>query len=358
MSYAINNISLSSYYGRETLNEEFKEYCLKSLNLFFSHSDIKKVYEDPLFRIDTNIFNKMVRYDMTNYIVLYLSKYIGNFSASNISGNLHFGISDFGIIEGIPYFGSKIPRTFINKAISTCIKDYIRVKNSDDGSVLKWFKHNIKTVITKLKVNPLLLDDDVNDRLEKIKLNNLLVKKEWDNYQIEYSKWYSELLKYSIKLKTLINDSDIRKEIVSFIRKYIEENCITDTDYLLAIQFYESDIVIDHEINKDMLYSFSNSDPFRWLILFKDYILNEIKMRKPKVPLSRSFDINYFDFAKHMYNCRNYLVDNKCNFFKITFIIPRYPDNCILEYKDKHGNWNCKMRSIDTQGPCSKLCHD
>lgn len=50
--------------------------------------------------------NKLILKNLRLYIEYYLPKYIGNFSVSNMNGNLYFGVSDFGIIEGIPYNGN------------------------------------------------------------------------------------------------------------------------------------------------------------------------------------------------------------------------------------------------------------
>jgi hypothetical protein len=105
-----------------------------------------------------------------------------------------------------------------------------------------------------------------------------------------------------------------------------------------------------------MLNGCKDDNPLKWLIAYKDYILNIIKQNKPKQPMYKPTNINYYEFAKHISNIRNKLLTDKCEFYMITFNIPKHPNNEMVEYKDRYGKWHCKMRLIDKYGPYCKLC--
>jgi len=214
-----NNYIMGGYIGTESLDQEYKVYCMNNLQKYFDHNIIKQLFNSIQNKnlIDKKTFNRMIKNDISNYIIEYLPKYVGNFSASNISGQLHFGISDDGIIQGIPYFGHKISINFINKTIDKCFREYIRSKNGNANDVL-WLKNNTVVQIIKLNINERLLDDHYIDRLEKIcnDVNNAI--KEQEQYKKDFKNWYDTFTKFSVKLKILVNDPHIRKKIVQFIR--------------------------------------------------------------------------------------------------------------------------------------------
>jgi hypothetical protein len=342
-----NKLILGGYFGNETIDDEFKVHCLNSLSKFFDHNFIVELYENSEQKIDKKLFNKMIRFDISNNIIEYLPRYIGSFSASNISGKLHFGISDEGIIEGIPYFGHKLTKTFINKTINKCFDNYLKPKNNDQKSLL-WFRENISYKIEKLEINKLLLDDFYTERLEQLKSYVENINKEYEIFRQKFQNWYNMLMKHCVKLKILINDLNVRKEIVQFILNYgLNDNNVS----IKAIEFYNSDHLVNYEITKEMLKDKSDDNPIKWLILYKDHVAEIIKLQKPKHPIFRCNKLNYYDFAKHMSNIRNILLSKKCEFYKITFFIPQNPNNYILEYKDKYNKWHCKKRVIDKYGP-------
>lgn len=353
------NYVIGEYVGNESLEREYKVYCMNTLQKYFDHEIIKQLF-DPINKkrytnlIDKNIFNKMVRNDISKNIIEYLPKYIGNFSASNIFGQLHFGIADNGIIEGIPYFGHNMSTHFIKKTINNCFKEYLRTKDGNIDDIL-WFQNNMRINIIKLNIDNCLLNDHYIDRLEKLCDEVKKAKAEKEQYSKNFKVWYETFTKYSVKLKTLINDFNIRKEIVIFINKQYQNKNNHDKDYIKAIEFYNSNILIDYEITKEMLQDCTNDNPLKWLIDYKDYITTIIKLNKPKQPLYKIRNINYYEFAKHMYNTRNQLLKNKCKFYIITFDIPKHPNGKILEYKDKYGLWQCKIRLINKYGPFCKL---
>lgn len=353
-----SNYTLGSYFGTETLNQEFKAHCLNSIQKYFDHDIIKNIFENEISKskISKNIFNKMVNYDITNNIIEYLPKYIGNFSASNIFGQLHFGISDDGILDGIPYFKNKLNKRLIDKTIKCCFDDYLRSHNNDYNDVL-WFKKNISYELTELTIDEMSSNFDYIFRLDQLKTEVANYIREHDQYKINFEIWLKSVHKYCIKLKTLLNDMNIRKEIVEFILEQNTDN--SDKTYLKAIEYFNSNDLFVGDITHDMLKNCSDDDPLKWLVMFKDQKILAIKKNKPIQPLYKQSHINYYDFAKHLNNIRNYLMANDCKFYIITFTIPKHPTGKILEYKDKYNKWHCKMRLIDQySGPhCRNYCN-
>lgn len=350
--------TLGMYYAHESIEEEFKEYHPRNIDKFYRYDEISPIYIHPnLTTFNKKKFNNMVVHDLEEYITSYLPKYIGNYSAANMSGKLHIGISDDGIVEGIPFFGKSLPKQFIKKIVSNCFKNYLRVKKhasikTVDATVLDWFETNLSIEITELDIDPILFDNSYLDRLADLEKRQGHALEIWTEYRTKFRAWYQELCRYSIKLKTLINDFEMRKEIIQFIETYCLENKIVD-EYQEAIEFYSSDKIIDHEISLEIIEETYNNfnSPYKWLIMFKDYMVDQFRYSKPKTPLVRPVDINYLQFAKQINNIKPYLLENKCNFFVLSFVIPKDANHTLLEYRDAIDNWFCKLRTIDKHGP-------
>ena len=373
---------INSYFGTETLSIELKEFCLNSLNLFFDNLELPAIINSQNYIIDPVIFNKCVSHDLSLYIINYLPKYVCNFIASKINGQLYFGISDTGIRESIPYFGDDLPMDLINSMVKQCFNLKIRplklysesdLDGSDVGAdvgvngglgigsniepniELQWVQNNIKITVEKLTINELLLDNDHISRYEHLTHTYAKRKAQYKLYIDKYKQWHDELLAFNIKLKTMINNLDIRKKIIQFMKTEALAKNMDLSEYSTALEYFESDVLIDYDITNDTLnkqLDINNyNNHFTWLLLFKDYILNTIKHKKPKEPPSRPSDINYYGFFKHMSNIKNYLIKNSCNFFTIRFDIPLVPFDTIFEYKTLYDKWICKKRSINDYGP-------
>ncbi len=356
MSQIMHTNILGAWIGPEDLINEYKEFCLIYFEKFYNLDELSCLTNSPkLFKINTDKFNHMIRYGLKYYFD-YLPKYIGNYSVMKDTtiGKLHFGVTDGGIISGIPYFGSNLPIDIIQKLYNKVFSK-LRVSNVDEEkeqNILNWYKDNIKIEITKLEIDGSLLDNEHIKRLEKLKLIYNRLVKQWDEYNEKYKLFYCKLQKYNRKLILLINDYDIRLELIDYIINVSKEREYHDFEFQRSIIKLQSDDYIDCNITIDTIddIAFDYNNPITWLILFKDYKLNEIRKTKPRAPAERVNDFNYSLYLQNVSNIRNFLISQKCNFFKITFLIPCNSEY-VIEYSDKYGKWHKKMRLINKSGP-------
>ena len=341
--------SLCMYLQRETIDVEFKEFYLRSIRKYFEEEDIKCIYESS-YIINKKTFNNMILEDIRDYIINYLPKYICNYTASNINGYLHIGISDEGIVTGIPYFGN-LSYKFINRYINICFKEYLRSRDTGNKTIHNYYKNNIIPIISKIRIDKTLLDDHYKIRLEQLKVNQKKSVEEYNKYVNDYKEWYSQKEKYSIKLHILLNDMEIRQEILKFIVEYTEKNEFDISMYYESLMFYNSTVIIKENITVDIIKKYENdyNNYLTWLILFKDSKIEDIKKNKPINMNYRKYDLSYSLFARQMNNITPYLLSNNCNFYLITFLI-KNKNSLQLEYKDINDKWLYKKRVVDKNG--------
>jgi desulfoferrodoxin (superoxide reductase-like protein) len=360
------------YLLKESLILEFKEFFLLNIENYYSETYIKNIFINNI-NINIKLFNSMIKNNLKYYIINYLPKYICNFSLVNINSNLAqdcickstqgqlvFGISDSGIIEGIPYFGSSLPLNIIYNTIDICLSKYIKIDTNNKCSIsskINWLKKNLKIIIKKLDINEYLLDNHYLLRLNKLKENYNKAKHKYNIFIEKYKSWYLKLIKYSIKLKDLINNKNMRDEILEFIINYTYKYDYDISMYYESLIFFNSNVYIDNEITRyDIVkYQYDYNHYISWIVLFKDTMLDLIKINKPIYLDSKPIKINYVLFAKQISNIRSFLLSNNCNFFILWFEIPINNDNTIFYYKDINNNWCCKKRYINSSGEPSTM---
>ena len=355
------NLFLGSFEGQEMLNIEYKEVILETYANKVKDVVFKEIFENPAYKIDKAMFDESTILDVKHLIEKNLPKYISTFNNTGISGDLKLGFTDSGIALGAPLFGNIDIQTilpFINK----CFLSNIRVKDVDEKtniSILNQIRENIVLEIKQLTINESLLDDYYIERLEKIKADYLQSIEQFRLYRLEYMKWHSNIIRYSQKLKIIINCKEMRKEIIVYIHEIVSKKGLELDEYCGALKFYESDTLIDYDINMEVLNKEveenNYNNIFTWLILFKDTMLYRNKILKPKLPPNRIHKINYANFGKQLCNVLQHLITQNCNFYTITFKIPKPIQSYILEYKDSYGEWNCKKRIISDEGPITVL---
>jgi len=358
--------------------QEYKEFTIK-LNDYFEESDICNFLKnEPISDDFKEKFNRCCLNDLSkNYILKYLKKYI----VSMQGGALHFGIADMpSLLTGIPYFG-KIPIYDILDCVKICFEKQLRVKdvnNKTNKEVLQWFIENLNITIEKLIIDKSYIDNQYIDRLNKLIAKSAKSKLIWKKYDEKIKKWLFVFNKYVQRLRKIINDFNIRNEILKFIRKKAQYKKLKLEEYKQAIDFYKSNTIINHEITYDILrndpllptdrcintfdvkHNYNNH--FSWLVIFKDHMINKLKKNKPRHPDEHIVRFSYLDFAKYMSNIQYSLISHECNFFVITFNIPSHPSNYQLEYnniniediinkKPKNLIWYYKQRIMTENGP-------
>lgn len=341
---------LCSYYGRETVHDEFKVFCINTntWQQHFENEEVYAIFHDSAYFIDRQRFDQMIKVEIGNYFNRYFAKYVASFISSGIQGKIHIGLSDSGIIEGIPFFGN-INNVELQSHVKNCFASNIRIKNSSKNITIDNIMENVTLIFNELEQNELSHD---SDNSAYIRLYSRLDEKEkckqkWRDYQHRYKKWHDELSIHNVKLRELINMKDVQQCMINYIR---DNQSKYECDLTDVIAYYESQPVIDFDITMQMIVDIekNHQSPFYWLINYKDYKMEEIQRRKPMAPTQQPSDFNYVNFAQHMMNIRPYLLTQRCKFYTLTIAINQI-NECKLEYLDVKGEWQMKKRVMHNE---------
>lgn len=366
--YDLQTILLGHPLGGESLTREYKEFYIRSFYRFFEQNELEKLVDDPNYKLNTNAFNNLVKYELKFYFTNYFSKYCASFIASRVSGNLHFGITDDGIVEGFPFYGEHEKE--LNGYTSRIYKDAIktmRIKCKNEkmkSKIYNWYVDNTVIKITKLEICDDLIDNSYKERLDKLKERTQKIKELWAKYKSEYSEWYNTLMYYSQKLRILMNDPKIRNGVIAYIIEKTKENNIEESEYCSVLEYYRSDEMQLEDITLGDILEIkdNNSSPIKWLIEYKDDVVDKWRKKKPRAPIYMERDVDYYMYLSRMCNLVPYLKNRGCNFYNIEIQVPYNPEfekiEYSIEYQDNNGQWNCKKRVVVNGYPITVDIYD
>ena len=212
--------TLGTFYGKETVNIEFKEFCLRlSPSVIMNTNDI-------LYMIHTGKWSDKMTYlienNLKNYFEFMFPKYLASYWNSNINGNLVIGINDYGEITGIPFLNTmdessvkKMVQTYINDSIKNHIKTKVPIDTITSIISIK---------VHKLNVNIHLIEDEMKELFDTYQKKFIQFNNDMDQYVLDKSIWLGKMRQYSGKLFNSVNTTKIRKELIDFIEKYQVEN--------------------------------------------------------------------------------------------------------------------------------------
>lgn len=320
--------------GVENEEREYKIVC-------FIPTDIDNKDKVENLKSGLWIYNKIVNGTIIRYLNTFLPKYIASFSnpKSNLKyGEFYLGVNDDGIVHGIPYDGELLI-DFIKNQLEIIFDEKIRSVNNNKN------EYKEKTLIELIKLHKKDYYDYIdyyneyikNQEKEKTKLNKYL------NYK---KKWEKLFLKYICKLHEIINDPQIRIEIINFIK----DNC---KNKLLMLE-----LLVELRSNKkykpvsyNYIEKYRNDDTniFYWVTRFKDYRVSFLKSIKPINPKL------YYNDTTPSYMLSNipnmipfWLYKNKSlNIYLIKITMPgNISENNFLQYKDNvTGEWLSSYRT-------------
>jgi hypothetical protein len=137
----LGTLNIYTFVGGETLDKEYKEFCITAKDNVFSNTAIRNLLYNG-YRLENNKFNKMVYQIIEKNIRKYIAKYIGLFSKSQIEGTFYFGINDAGYTTGMPFYGI----LDINKIreIFNSIIDNLRGAYLDDRYITEYEQNKIR----------------------------------------------------------------------------------------------------------------------------------------------------------------------------------------------------------------------
>ena len=332
-------MQLGDYIGEESFDTEYKLYVENNKCSFFSNDEIVGIYEDKQ-PIPTRKHNNMTIQNTKNLLVKYLPKYTSNFSQAKINGKLYLGVSDDGIVEGIPYFGNiqEFVKDLDINNIMTQIDKCIRIRNMSHEQKSNWLNENVIVECKELDVNEYLaIDDHWKDRLIELQKEHQKQIQRWENYISKYKKWYQQVQFYSRKVNDLVNDTEIRKEMSM-------NNA--NSDRITALLSSPTQIVLlDEQFITD-------EELLRLLLVYKNIKLHEIQKQKPRRPCKKpQSTFNYINFSKMICNSRHLTYQQGAKFYLIEVSFKTFEcEENISYYENK--NWVARKRSVYNGNPC------
>lgn len=351
--------------GLETLSKEYKKVCLQDLSLFFNEKQILDLISDGI-RLNTKIFNDMMYMTIRNYINKYVPKYCGNFSKGKTSGTLFFGVDDTGIVEGFPFYGA-IDETLIKRFVRSTISNCRGVRCIDeeyvyDQDVVEWYYDNMEIDIYRLEYDGSEQEREAHvtfNKLTRLEHTEKRIGKLWKYYYDKYSDWQAKRKKYGGKLVSYLIDNEMRQDLIAHVKKVFSNDPKLDQDRLSEIlEFYSHDSEYYRHLTFTLDYIETiMSDfysPIRWLVIYKDGILTELKKIKPMHPMERPETELHLRFCCDVQFFRTFLFQRQpqeLNFYVIKITFPNLT-GAYTEYRyTEMSDWISRARISLDKGP-------
>ncbi len=314
----------------ETIYNEYKEFTLSVERL--KNLDIEDIQKYNKGYMDCRL-SDIINDSILEHIEKYFSKYYTSFNNTiDIEeGILSIGIHDANIITGIPIFNYENNKDILYKNIYDCIlKQYKNIYDEDNINIKCITNVDINIITLKKKI--LTYDDKLKhiiicfNNIQKIYKKNQRIL---EQYKKRHIKWNYLMCLYGMKLTTVLNNKNIKKEFVSYInlyyrhllKSYDDINTINITDYK------KRSVILLHE-NYDFL-----------LKKFKDDMREELKKIKPIRPnLSYKvwIETEYFRLSRLISNINSFVINKNITYVVIQIKILNSKYNKKIYYIKDH----------------------
>lgn len=348
--------------GFETKDNEYKVFNFNPLKI--SIEDSKKYLSNSVF-----CFNDSVDETLSNYIQIYLPKYLCSFfnpTSNLIKAHLYFGINDDGKVIGIPYKG-QLTTDFINHQIDKIFSTHTKFPNHD-------IKNKIRQCVTveiididksKIISNPSVKKSPYSkyvDELNKLRLANRIYKKKRDV-------WNGMFDLNNLKLCDMINDLETRKYIWEYIKiktnysnkkfknkySHLESYCDVENYWTLMSKVKSNKPFEPLEIGSMNEVYNDNLDIYKWIAVWKDSKFSMLKKAKPVKP-TKKIDSYYpiFLLSQVPKMIPEWVKKNSTlNLYVIKINFNINNNWTMLEYMDNEKQWKYSYRTILNGEPVS-----
>lgn len=257
---------LGSNLGKESLNKEYKEFCIQTqLDNIYENKEVYNIIKQG--KLDEK-FNSIIYQSIETYFNNVIPKYITSFLNAKIKGQLFLGVDDFGEITGIPFVGN-INKNIIINMFHQCLSNYI--------SNITHIEEYVELKILTLSIN--------TDLLNHNKLNLL-----WDNYQFNLKRkndeyktyyknrqnWFKKIALYEKKIVSLLNSQPSRNELCEYINMFCVDE---DVKQKLCNTLKSNQKICINNMSRD-----DEKNIFFWTCNFKDYVLSSFLKYRPSKP--------------------------------------------------------------------------
>lgn len=348
--------------GMESIDCEYKVFNFNPLILSI---------EDGLEYLSSGkfSFNDSVEETISNYIKIYLPKYLCSFfnpKSMLKQAHLYIGINDDGKVIGIPYIGT-LQENFINHLIDKIFLSHIKfpsekIKNKIRQSISVEIITVEKTKILSKSSNKKSIYSKYISELNEMKIKYTIYKKNRQN-------WNKMCDLDNLKLYDMINDLETRKYIWKYLKiktNFEKKKIINKYSHLSPYCDVYSywDLMSDVKSNKKFAplkigsmceVCDNNLDIYKWIAAWKDSKFSMLKLAKPKKP-QKTINSYYPIFllsqvTKMMPEWVKKNPELNIYVIKITFNTDGVWEN--IEYKDNENKWKTSYRTIINGNPMS-----
>ena len=339
----MNMLTLGSFLNhKETINIEFKEFCLKeSIYNLLTKQQLQSLIYDSCF---PKKFNDLIIYNIYKYLDIYLAKYASSFhnSESNKTKmSFIIGVDDDSEITGIPFKGNLINQ-HLQALQSYC--EYLIANDLGTSCCL-----SVQLHIDECQIDTDLLDDEFIK--EQLKIQHA----QQNHYKIVYRKfnkkrkqWNKAIMKYKGKLQNVFDDLEFQEEF----KEYLKE--------MKLLEKFEHEISSTYrvDLNKVTIYKYDKNTFMYWLIRFKDLKVKELLMIKPKAPLFPKLLNAEFCAITQLSNLRyRWIVNNpSLRYYALRIEIKRnrHCKHKVSFIDPRRRNWRKVKRYVEDYDPRSK----
>lgn len=330
--------------GKEQINLEFKEFCLKRQpDTFMTNNQIQTVILTGEWN---NYMSKLVEMSIDEYFDFVVPKYIACYSNSYINGKLVIGVDDYGEITGIPskygfnkfYFKKKLMKSLKNQVYT------------EQKKTINEIMENIHIKIIKLESKAILLDDEIKEHYDAyMNLKNDFDKK-MDSFINERNNWHKLIEPYTGKLIDLANDTKYRFEVVNFIIEKKQDYKKTQQHNINLLQSSE----YIHVPSGEEIVPFKENENcvVYWIIKYKDEMISSLSTIKPKKPLMLNcYGLSQM-LSKLSHMRKRFIEKSDINYYIIEIDIFGNKLKPEIYYKscDNDNKWKFRCRTLNSFG--------
>lgn len=316
----------------ESLNVEFKEFCLNLTPCDFDCLNIEKICKTGIVTDDEKvILNNMIINSIKKYFIKYIPRYLSAFINSKIdNAEMYIGVDDYGEITGIPFFGTKDDFEKIVNVIADLPLYYTKSTNKSI---------HYKVIIEELDVKNDLLVDNSNIMLKNFYNDIMIVNNLRKKYRIERSKWISMLDEFTCKLPVLLETK--KKDFNEYLQKH--------APHLLNYK------ILPHEMKNIAHLKVDPTHYLYWLMQFKEEHINKLQSIRPNKPRIQKINHGPYYLLNNLTELRSkFIKNNQIRYFLIKIQFPESKDyNTVYYYNSESKTWLTKQRYYNQNvGPC------
>lgn len=327
--------------GQETQDKEYKLFTLHPRGNNLDPND--KMYAEHLLETGSWVFNKPVLenidYYLENYIPRYTSAFLNSESVCK-HAEMYFGISDEGIVQGIPFKGEldiEIIKSKVNDILSS---DLLKANTN--------LQEYINVELIKIKTNSFNLNNYKSNIIDTYHKQKSVYDKEFAKFKSRKNKWLNMMEYYSNKLGNLVNNQNTREELIKYIELY-------GPNRKNLLRTLRSGFIYDVPSGEEIGILKTQEDTiWHWLTRWKDDMSFFVKSLKPYPPQG---------ISNYLYPCNliTTVVDmiptwlknnNDLNLYLFKFTFSKPDTNLNISYKNSFGEYVHCYRTVFDGEPC------